>query len=71
LKDGRFGNSGLDSGSAATDLDDNSITFAWAQESLRWQRESDNSWKVVLNWTDRTSAAGGRIHNMERWPAKK
>jgi hypothetical protein len=73
LKDGHFGYSGENSGSVATALDDHSITFApygKAQNSFRWQRESDNSWKAILNWTDKTGAAKERIYNMQRWPAK-
>jgi hypothetical protein len=73
LKDGHFGYSGVDSGSVATALDDQSITFVpygKSKNSFRWQRESDNSWKAVLNWTDKTGAAKERIYNMQRWPAK-
>jgi hypothetical protein len=73
LKDGHFGYSGVDSGSVATALDDHSITFVpygKAHNSFRWQRESDNSWKAILNWTDKTGAAKERIYNMQRWPAR-
>jgi hypothetical protein len=73
LKDGHFGYSGVDSGSVATALDDQSITFVpygKAKNSFRWQRESDNSWKAVLNWTDKTGAAKERIYDMQRWPAR-
>ncbi|MGH9874762.1 MAG: hypothetical protein ACRD9S_20090 [Pyrinomonadaceae bacterium] len=73
LKDGHFGHSEGGSGSVATALDDKSITFdpVGKGNSFRWQHESDNSWKAVLNWTDKTGAAKERIYNMERWPAKK
>jgi hypothetical protein len=74
LKDGHFGSSTEDSGSVATALDDNSITFAplgKSRNSFRFQRESDNSWKAILNWTDKSGAAKERIYNMERWPAQK
>ena len=74
LKDGHFGYSADDSGSVATALDDNSITFeplGKSRNSFRWQRESDNSWKAILNWTDKNGAAKERIYLMERWPAKK
>ena len=72
LMDGQFGNSEGGSGSVATALDDNSITFDQFGKgsSFRWQRETDNSWKAVLTWTDKTGAAKERIYNMERWPAK-
>jgi hypothetical protein len=74
LKDGHFGNSTGDSGSVATALDDNSISFAptgKAGNFFRFQRESANSWKAILNWTDKNGAAKERIYLMERWPASK
>jgi hypothetical protein len=74
LKDGHFGSSSGDSGSVATALDDNSITFAptgKAGNFFRFQRESDNSWKAVLNWTDKNGAPKERIYLMERWPPEK
>jgi hypothetical protein len=58
----------------ASALDDHSITFVpygKSRNCFRWQRESDNSWKAVLNWTDKTGAAKERVYNMERWPPKK
>ena len=73
LKDGHFGSNDGASGSVATALDDNSITFAplgKASNSFRFQRESANSWKAILNWTDKNGAAKERIYQMERWPAK-
>ncbi len=72
LVDGQFGHAEGQSGSVATALDDNSITFepTGKGNSFRWQRESDNSWKAVLKWTDKNGAAKERIYNMERWPAK-
>ena len=72
LKDGTFGHSEGASGSVATALDENSITFdpVGKGNSFRWQRETGNSWKAVLNWTDKTGIAKQRIYNMERWPAK-
>lgn len=73
LKDGHFGSSDGDSSSVATALDDRSISFAPVGKGnyFRFQRESDSSWKAVLNWTDKTGAAKERIYVMERWPAKK
>jgi hypothetical protein len=74
LKDGHFGQSDGESGSVAVALDDNSISFApYGKPSnyFRFQRDSANSWKAVLNWTDKTGAAKERIYIMERWPAKK
>ena len=73
LKDGHFGNSTGDSGSVATALDDNSITFAPIGKGnyFRFQRESENSWKAILNWTDKSGTPKERIYLMERWPAKK
>lgn len=69
LKDGHFGSGTDDSGSVATALDDNSITFeplGKSRNSFRFQRESDNSWKAILNWTDKTGAPKERIYRMER-----
>jgi hypothetical protein len=69
LKDGHFGKSANDSGSVAIALDDNSITFAPLGKSrnfFRFQRESANSWRAILNWTDKEGAAKERIYHMER-----
>jgi len=69
LKDGHFGYSAEGSGSVATALDDTSITFeptGKSRNSFRWQRESANSWKAVLKWTDKNGAAKERIYSMER-----
>lgn len=69
LKDGHFGKSANDSGSVAIALDDNSITFAPTGKSrnfFRFQRESTNSWRAILNWTDKDGAAKERIYHMER-----
>ncbi len=72
LKDGQFGGSDGNSGSVATALDDNSITFAptgKARNSFRFQRVSDNSWKAILNWTE-NGVAKERVYEMEHWPKK-
>ena len=69
LKDGHFGSGTIESGSVATALDDNSITFeplGKSRNSFRFQRESDNSWKAILNWTDNTGAPKERIYHMVR-----
>ncbi|MDQ2974878.1 MAG: hypothetical protein M3R69_05630, partial [Acidobacteriota bacterium] len=59
LKDGHFGHTEGESGSVATALDDNSITFAPVGKGnyFRFQRESDNSWKAILNWTAKDGTA--------------
>lgn len=68
LKDGHFGQTQGDSGSVATALDDNSISFAPIGKGnyFRFQRESENSWKAILNWTGKDGAAKERVYNMER-----
>jgi len=69
LKNGQFGKSATDSGSVAIALDDNSITFAPLGKSrnfFRFQRESANSWRAILNWTDKDGAAKERVYRMER-----
>lgn len=69
LKDGHFGKMANDSGSVAIALDDNSITFAplgKSRNSFRFQRESDNAWRAILNWTDKDGAAKERVYHMER-----
>jgi hypothetical protein len=71
LKDGHFGHTEGESGSVATALDDNSITFAPVGKGnyFRFQRESDNSWRAILNWTGKEGTAKERIYHMERvWP---
>jgi len=73
LKDGHFGSGTDASGSVATALDDNSISFAPLGKGnfFRFQRESDNSWKAILNWTDKNGAPKERVYLMERLPNKK
>jgi hypothetical protein len=73
LKDGHFGHSEGESGSVATALDDNSITFAPVGKGnyFRFQRESENSWKAILNWTGKDGTPKERIYNMERISAAK
>jgi hypothetical protein len=74
LKDGHFGSQSEGAGSVATALDDNSITFAplgKARNSFRWQRESDNVWKAVLNWREADGTPKERVYRMERWPPAK
>ena len=73
LKDGHFGSGTNESGSVATALDDNSITFEplGKGNSFRFQRESDNSWTAILNWTDKAGAPKERIYHMVRWAPPK
>jgi hypothetical protein len=74
LKDGRFGSSTGEAGSVATALDDNSITFAplgKARNSFRFQRESADVWKAVLNWREADGTPKERVYRMERWPPAK
>ena len=72
LKDGEFGGGSEGSRYVTTALDENSITFApvtKARNSFRWQRETADSWKAVLNWPAANGKpAGERVYNMERWP---
>jgi hypothetical protein len=72
LKDGEFGGGSEGSRYVATALDEKSITFApvtKARNSFRWQRETADSWKAVLNWPAANGKpAGERVYNMERWP---
>jgi len=72
LRDGHFGSGTGDSGSVATALDDESVAFAPTGKGnfFRFQRQSDNSWKAILNWTDKNGAAKERVYLMQRWPAK-
>jgi hypothetical protein len=70
LKDGQFGGGSEGSRYVATSLDDKSITFdpvTKARNSFRWERESENSWKATLNWTEGKTAKE-RVYHMERWP---
>lgn len=74
LKDGHFSYSAEGAGSVATALDDTSVTFeptGKSRNSFRWQRESANSWKAILKWTDKNGAPKERIYSMERLPDKK
>jgi hypothetical protein len=75
LIDGVFGNRGEGSRWAATELDDNSITFspvAKARNTFRWQRESANVWKAVIDYpASDGKPARQRVYRMERLPQPK
>jgi hypothetical protein len=75
LKDGQFGNGGEGSRWAATKLDDASITFepvVKARNTFRWEKESKDVWKAVLNWPGTEgNPAKQRVYRMERVPAPK
>jgi hypothetical protein len=75
LKDGAFGNAGDGSRWVATQLDDKSVTFepvVQARNSFRWQQESQDVWKAILNWPATVDKpARQRVYLMERLPAGK
>jgi hypothetical protein len=73
LSDGSFGNLGEGSRWVATALDDSSVTFepvARTRNTFRWQRESKDAWKAILNWpATADKPARQRVYLMERLPA--
>jgi hypothetical protein len=75
LKDEAFGNGGEGSRWVATQLEDEYVTFepiARARNTFRWQRESKDTWKAILNWpANDKNPARQRIYLMERMPANK
>ncbi len=75
LKDGAFGNAGEGARWVATQLEDTAITFepiARARNTFRWQRESKDVWKAILNWpANDKGPARQRVYLMERLPANK
>jgi hypothetical protein len=75
LKGGEFGGGGEGSRWAASELTDDSVTFIpvrGARNSFRWQKESDGTWKAVLDWpASNDKPARRRVYKMERWPAAK
>lgn len=75
LKDGAFGNAGEGSRWVATQLEDKSVTFepfAQARNSFRWQQESKDVWKAILNWpATGDKPARQRVYLMERLPTHK
>ena len=75
LKDGQFGNPGEGSRWVATELSKGSVTFEpviRARNTFRWQKESENVWKAILDWPATESApARQKVYKMERWPPAK
>ena len=75
LKEGQFTNGGEGARWAATQLDENSITFepvARARNTFRWERQSENIWKATLRWPAAgDTPAKQRVYQMERLPAPK
>jgi hypothetical protein len=72
---GVFGNRGDGPRWATTESDDNSITFspvAKARNTFRWQRESADVWKAVLDYpASGDKPARRRVYRMERLPQPK
>lgn len=75
LKDGQFGNEGEGSRWAASQLDENAITFvplAKARNWFRWERRSQDEWKAVIGFpASDKGPARERVYKMERWSAPK
>jgi hypothetical protein len=74
LKDGQFGNRGEGSRWVVTQLTAQSVTFepvVKARNSFRWERESQDVWRAVLDWPATANApARRRVYKMERWPQR-
>jgi hypothetical protein len=72
LKDGHFGNGGEGSRWVVTELTAGSVTFspaAKARNTFRWEKETDRSWKAVLDWpATAEKPARQRVYKMEPWP---
>lgn len=70
LRDGQFANGGEGARWAATQFDDDSITFepvARARNTFRWERQSKDVWKAVLTWpATEKSPAKQRVYLMKR-----
>ena len=70
LKNAEFGTSADGAGSVATAFDDNSITFAplgKARNTYKWQRETADSWKAILNWREKPDGPlKERVYLMKR-----
>ena len=75
LRDGVFGNGGEGARWVATGLDGDSVTFspvAKARNTFRWQRESADVWKAVLDYpASADKPARRRVYRMERLPRPK
>jgi hypothetical protein len=75
LRDGVFGNWGEGARWAATELGEGSVTFspvAKARNTFRWQRESADVWKAVLDYpASEGKPARQRVYRMERLPQPK
>lgn len=75
LKEGQFGNEGDGSRWAASQLDDNAITFvpvAKARNWFRWERRTQDEWKAVIGFpANDKGPARERVYKMERWSAPK
>ena len=75
LTDGQFGNGGEGARWAATELTADAITFApvaRARNTFRWQHESKDSWKAILDWpAAEGKPARQRAYKMVRWPHNK
>ena len=70
LKNGAFRSGQPGMGSVAIALDDKGITFGNDQPNrgtYRWERETADKWKAILQWpASGNRAAGERIYTMER-----
>jgi hypothetical protein len=75
LRDGKLGNWGEGARWVATQLGEDSVTFeptAKAKNTFRWQRESADVWKAVLDYpATEGKPARQRVYRMERLIAPK
>ena len=71
LKDGVFGKTEGERGSAAASITADAVQFvpvpAGKGNAFRFERESADKWRAVLEWTDKEGKPQKKVYQMERW----
>src|SRR6185369_6491000 len=72
LKDGEFGHTEGNRRSAASSITADAVQFVPVGNggnSFRFERQTDGTWKAVLEWPARDAKpAGQKVYKMEPWP---
>ncbi|MGH9948216.1 MAG: hypothetical protein ACRD6X_13605 [Pyrinomonadaceae bacterium] len=74
LKDGVFGKTEGERGSAATFISGDAVQFVAVPpgkgNAFRFERKSDDKWNAVLEWNDKDGKPQQKVYQMEKWPAR-
>lgn len=73
LKDGEFGHTVGERRSAASSITADAVQFVAAAgggNSFRFERQTDGTWRAVLDWVAADKTPNQKVYKMEPWPLK-